>query len=89
LQAADYSAATQYLKAVAAVGNTEPAAVIRQLRGTILDDMYVKNGRIRADGTMMHDIYLLRVKAPDQSAGAWDVYDLIATVPGDEAFPVA
>ena len=89
LHAADYSAATQYLKAVAAVGDTEPEAVIRYLRGAPLNDMYVKNGRIREDGTMLHDMYLLRVKSPEQSKEAWDFYDLISTVTGDQAFSLA
>jgi branched-chain amino acid transport system substrate-binding protein len=89
LQAADYSAATQYLQAVAAVGSTEPQAVIKQLRRATLNDMYVKNGRIREDGTMLHDMYLLRVKTPEQSKGEWDVYEVIATVSGEEAFPHA
>lgn len=88
LQAADYSAATQYLRSVAAVGSTEPDAVLAHLRSATLDDVYVRNGRIRADGTMLHDMHLLRVKAPEQSSGPWDVYDLVATVPGAEAFPM-
>ncbi len=87
LQAADYSAALQYLKAVAAVGSTDPDAVIRHLRSVTLSDMYVKEGRIRADGTMLHDVHLLRVKSRDASKGEWDVYDLVATVSGEEAFP--
>ena len=89
LQAADYSAALQYLKAVAAVGNPDPEAVVRWLRSTTLNDMYVRNGRVRDDGTMIHDMYLLAVKSPEQSATAWDYYDLVATVPGEEAFPAA
>ncbi len=87
LHAADYSAATQYLRAVAATGGTDADAVIGHLRGATLNDMYVKNGRVRADGTMLHDMYLLRVKAPARSTAPWDVYDLVATVPGEEAFP--
>jgi branched-chain amino acid transport system substrate-binding protein len=87
LHARDYSAVMQYLRAVAAVGNTDPEAVIQHLRSATLNDMYVKNGRIRKDGTMLHDMYLLKVKAPEQSCGAWDFYDLVATVAGDEAFP--
>ena len=50
--------------------------------------MYVTNGHIRADGTMLHDMHLLRVKTPALSSGPWDVYDLIATVPGAKAFPM-
>ena len=87
LQAADYSAATQYLRAVAAIGTTDAGAVIGHLRDATLNDMYVKNGRIRADGTMLHDMHLLSVKTPARSTSAWDVYDLIATVPGEEALP--
>jgi branched-chain amino acid transport system substrate-binding protein len=89
LQAADYSAALQYLRAAAAVGNTEPESVIRYLRGATLDDMYVTGGHIREDGMMLHDLYLLRVKKPEQSTGAWDFYEAVATVPGEEAFPVS
>jgi branched-chain amino acid transport system substrate-binding protein len=88
LQAADYSAALQFLKAVAAVGGTDPEAVIRHLRSTTLNDMYVRNGRIREDGTMLHDMYLLRVKSARESNGDWDFYHLVATVPGSEAFPL-
>jgi branched-chain amino acid transport system substrate-binding protein len=88
LQAADYSAATQFLKAAAAVGGTDPEAVMRHLRSVPLNDMYVRNGRIRDDGTMLHEIYLLRVKAPAASSGEWDVYDLVATASGEEAFPL-
>ncbi len=87
LQAADYSATLQYLKAVESAGSTEPDAVIARLRSTTLNDMFVKGGRIREDGTMLHDMYLLRVKAPEQSKQDWDFYDLVATVSGEEAFP--
>ena len=88
LQAADYSAVFQYLKAVAAVGSTDPTSVIRHLRSSTLNDMYVKNGSIREDGTLLHDMYLLRVKPPGASRVDWDYYDLVATVPGGEAFPL-
>ncbi|TCV58087.1 substrate-binding family protein [Neorhizobium sp. R1-B] len=79
LQAADYSATLQYLKAVEDVGSTEPAALIGRLRSTSLNDMYVKNGRIREDGTMVHDMYLLRVKKPQESQRDWDFYEPVAT----------
>ena len=88
LHAADYSAATQYLKAVAAVGSTEPGAIISYLRSATLNDMYVKNGRVRDDGTMLHDMYLLQVKTPEQSSGEWDVYTPVAKLSGEEAFPL-
>lgn len=87
LQAADHSAATQYLRAVAATGAVDAGPVIRHLRGATLSDMYVRNGRIRSDGTMLHDIHLLRAKKPAAATSPWDVYDHVATVPGAEAFP--
>ncbi|MFD0782402.1 ABC transporter substrate-binding protein [Micromonospora azadirachtae] len=89
LHAADYSAATQYLKAVTEVGGTDPQAVTAQLRSTTLQDMYVRGGTIREDGTMLHDIHLLRVKDPATTREPWDYYDLVATVPGDDAFPIS
>ena len=70
LQAADYSATLQYLRAVAATGSTAPDRVLAHLRGHVLDDMYVRAGRLRNDGTMLHDMYLLRVKAPGESREA-------------------
>lgn len=87
LQAADYSAATQFLKAVAAVGDAEPQAIIRYLHSATFDDMYVQGGRLRDDGVMLHDIHVLRVKAPEASSEPWDFYEPIANVSGEEAFP--
>jgi branched-chain amino acid transport system substrate-binding protein len=86
LQAADYSAALQYLKAVAAVGGTDSQHVLTYLKSATFNDMYVSNGKLREDGTMIHDMYLLRVKAATQSSGEWDVYEHIDTVPGEDAF---
>ena len=87
LQAADYSAATQFLRAVAASGDVTADSVIAWLRHSTLNDMYVRNGRVRPDGTMLHDMYLLQVKAPKSAQDSWDVYELIDTVSGEEAFP--
>lgn len=87
LQAADYSAALQYLKAVATTGSTEPGAVLGHLRRTGLNDAYMVNGRLRDDGVMLHDMHLLRVKPPGHSSEEWDYYDLVGTLTGNEAFP--
>ena len=87
LQAADYSAALQYLKAADAVGSAAPNAVLRHLRAASLDDMYVTSGRIREDGTMLHDMYLLQAKSPAESQSAWDLCNLVDTVSGSDAFP--
>jgi len=85
LQAADYSAITNYLKAVQAVGTTDPDKVMAQLKKAGINDFYAK-GYIRADGSMIHDMYLMQVKTPAESKEPWDYYKVIATVPGDDAY---
>ena len=86
LQAADYSATTNYLKAVQAVGTTDPDKVMAQLRKTKIDDFYTKGGYVRADGSMIHDMYLMQVKTPAESKKPWDYFKVVATIPGDQAF---
>jgi branched-chain amino acid transport system substrate-binding protein len=78
--------AEAYLKAVKAAGTTDAAAVMKQMKDTPVNDMFAKNGKIREDGRMIHDMYLFEVKKPSESKGRWDDYKLIATVPGDQAF---
>jgi len=89
LQAADYSAATNYLKAVQTAGTTDADKVMATLKGMKIDDFYHK-GQIRADGRMIHDMYLFEVKSAKESTTPWDYYKLVSKVPGDQAFtPVA
>ena len=57
-----------------------------QMKKTPVNDFFAKNGRIRDDGRMVHDMYLFQVKKPSESTQPWDYYKLIATIPGDEAF---
>jgi branched-chain amino acid transport system substrate-binding protein len=85
-QAGVYSSVLHYLKAVKAAGTTDSAAVMKIMRETPINDMFAKNGRIREDGRMVHDMYLFEVKKPSESKGRWDDYKLIATIPGNEAF---
>src|SRR3546814_11745788 len=84
-QAGDYSATLTYLKAVQAAGTTEADAVMKQLKTLKIDDMFAK-GYVRADGTMVHDMYLMQVKTPAESKKPWDYYKTHATIPGDEPF---
>ncbi|HTZ78566.1 MAG TPA: ABC transporter substrate-binding protein [Stellaceae bacterium] len=86
IQAGVYSEVTQYLTAIKASGTDEAKAVVARMRATQINDFFAKNGHIRADGRMVHDMYLMQVKAPAESKGEWDLYKLIATVPGDEAY---
>ncbi len=85
LQAADYSATTNYLKAVQAAGTTDADAVMARLKSTPIDDFYGK-GTVRPDGRFAHDMYLMQVKAPAQSKERWDYLKLVRQLPGDEVF---
>src|SRR6201994_3190452 len=85
-QAGVYSSVSHYLKAVKAAGTTDAAAVIKVMKETPINDMFAKNGKIREDGRMVHDMYLFEVKKPSESKGRWDDYKLLATIPGNEAF---
>jgi branched-chain amino acid transport system substrate-binding protein len=86
LQAADYSAATNYLKAVQKVGTTDSDKVMAELKSMKYNDFYQKNGTVRADGRMLHDMYLFQVKSAKDSTTPWDYYKLVAKVPGEQAF---
>jgi branched-chain amino acid transport system substrate-binding protein len=85
-QAGVYSSVLHYLQAVKAAGTTDAAPVMKIMKETPINDMFAKNGRIREDGRMVHDMYLFEVKKPSESKGRWDDYKLLATVPGNEAF---
>jgi branched-chain amino acid transport system substrate-binding protein len=85
-QAGVYSATTHYLKAVQAVGTDATDAVIAKMKETPVDDFFARNGKVRADGRMVHDMYLFEVKKPSESKGPFDLYKLVSTVPGDQAF---
>jgi branched-chain amino acid transport system substrate-binding protein len=86
VQAGAYSAVMNYLKAVQTVKTDEAGAVMKQLKSAPINDMFARNGHIRADGRMVHDLYLVQVKAPADVKDKWDYYNVKETVPGDEAF---
>ncbi|MET0319537.1 MAG: ABC transporter substrate-binding protein [Duganella sp.] len=86
LQAADYSAAAQYLKAVKAAGTDDADKVMAWLKANKVNDMFAKNGVIRPDGRMVHDMYLMEVKKPSEAKYPWDYYKVVATIPGDQAY---
>jgi branched-chain amino acid transport system substrate-binding protein len=85
-QAGIYSATTHYLKAIEAAGTDETQAVMEKMRSTPINDFFAKNGKIRDDGRMVHDMYLYEVKKPAESKGPWDYYKLVATIPAEMAF---
>jgi len=86
LQAADYSAALQYLQAVKAAGTDDSDKVMAQLRKTKFNDVFQKNGYLRADGRVVHDMYLYQVKTPAESKYPWDYYKLVQTIPAEQAW---
>ena len=86
IQAGLYSATMHYLKAIDAIKSDEAPKVMEQMRKTPVNDFFARNGKIRIDGRMVHDMYLFEVKKPSESKGRWDDYKLLATVPGNESF---
>jgi branched-chain amino acid transport system substrate-binding protein len=89
IQAGTYSATLQYLKAVKAAGSKDSDAVAKKLKELPVDDMFAQGGKVLANGRMVHDLYLFEVKKPSESKKPWDYYKMLATVPGDKAFPAA
>lgn len=85
-QAGTYSAVTHYLQAVQAAGTDETSAVMAKMKEMPINDFYATNGRIRADGRMVHDMYLYEVKKPSEAKYPWDYYKPVATIPGEKAF---
>lgn len=86
LQAGIYSAVTTYLKAVKTLGTDDATAVLAYLRTIEINDVFAKKGRIREDGRMVYDMYLLEAKKPSESTGPWDLLHVRDTIPGDRAY---
>ena len=86
LQAGYYSATMTYLRAVQNAGTTDGDKVMLELRKTKINDMFTKGGYIRADGVMIHDMYVMQVKSPQESKYPWDYYKVVKVMTGEEAF---
>jgi branched-chain amino acid transport system substrate-binding protein len=86
VQAGDYSAVMHYLKAVQAAGTDDTATVMKKMKETPVNDFFAKDGKIRVDGRMVHDMYLVQVKKPEESKYPWDYYHIRQTIPGDQAY---
>ncbi|KJC48571.1 ABC transporter permease [Bradyrhizobium sp. LTSP849] len=85
-QAGVYSSIRHYLKAIQAAGTDEAKAVAAKMRELPVDDFFAKGGKVREDGRMVHDMLLVQVKKPSESKQPWDYYNVVATVPGEQAF---
>jgi branched-chain amino acid transport system substrate-binding protein len=89
-QAAVYSGAMHYLRAVKAAGTDDGPAVAAKMKELPVEDFYTHGAKVRADGRVMRDHYLFQVKSPDESKAPWDYFKLLATIPGAQAVrPVA
>ena len=86
VQAGQYSSVLHYLRAVKAAGTDEAGKVMTQMKKMPINDFFAKNGQIREDGRMIHDMYLVQVKKPEESKYPWDYYHVRQTIPAAEAF---
>ncbi len=85
--AGNYSAALQYLESVQAAGTDDADAVVEEMEGKQVDDVFLRNGEIRAeDHRVIHDVYLAKVKAPEEVSEEWDYEEIVTTIPAAEAF---
>jgi branched-chain amino acid transport system substrate-binding protein len=75
-----------YLRAAQAAGTDDGMKVAAKMRELPIKDFFARNGKIRADGRMVHDMYLAQVKKPSESKGPWDYYKILRTIPGDAAY---
>lgn len=85
-QAAYYSATITYLKTVKSLGTTDSDKVMAELKKVKINDMFAKGGYIRADGAMIHEMYVMQVKTPQESKYPWDYYKIVKRMNGEEAF---
>ena len=85
-QAGVYSSVMHYLQAVKDTGTDDPLKVAAKMREKPIEDFFARNGRLREDNLMVHDLMLVQVKSPDESKYPWDYYKILATIPGDQAF---
>jgi branched-chain amino acid transport system substrate-binding protein len=85
-QAGVNSALRHYFKAVAASNSTDTATVLKWMRENPVNDFFAQGGKVREDGRMVHDMYLMRIKKPEESKSKWDLYEYLDTVPGEQAF---
>lgn len=86
IHAGDYSAVGFYLNAVKSAGTDDGTKVMDQMRKSKVNDMFAKGGYVRADGRMVHDMYLMQVKTPAESTEPWDYYKVAAVIKGEDAW---
>jgi branched-chain amino acid transport system substrate-binding protein len=85
-QAGVYSSVMTYLNAVKETGTDEPLKVAAKMREKPVEDFFSRNGKLREDNLMVHDLVLVQVKSPEESKYPWDYYKVLTTISGDDAF---
>ena len=86
VNAGDYSGTLHYLRAVEAAGSDDAAAVLAKMHEMPVNDIFAQNGRVREDNMMVHDMYLVQVKTPEESQYDWDYLNVLETIPAEKAF---
>jgi branched-chain amino acid transport system substrate-binding protein len=87
VQAGVYSSVLHYLEAVAKVGSaTDGTKVVEAMKAASIDDPLFGKTQVREDGRAVHDMYLVEVKKPADSKGAYDYFKVLETIPADKAF---
>ena len=85
-QAGVYSSVIHYLDAIKAAGTDDPLKVAAKMREMPVEDFFARNGKLREDGLMVHDLILVQVKKPQDSKYPWDYYQILTHIPGQQAF---
>ena len=85
-QAGVYSSVMTYLNAIKETGTDEPLKVAAKMREKPIEDFFARNGKLREDNLMVHDLMLVQVKTPQESKYPWDYYKILVKISGEDAF---
>src|ERR1700748_2001428 len=85
-QAGVSSSVTHYLQAIKEAGTDDPLKVAAKMREKPVEDFFARNGKLREDNLMVHDLVLAQVKTPEESKYPWDYYKILAHISGEDAF---
>lgn len=86
VQAGVYAGVRHYLRAVEAAGTDDALKVAQEMKKLPVDDAYNKNVRVREDGRVLHDVYLVQVKSPSEFRYPFDYYKIVQNLPGADVF---
>lgn len=81
-----YSMTMHYLKAIEAAGTDESDAVMKKMKEMKPDDFFSRNATLRSDGRMVHDMYYVEIKKPEERRDNNDIFKVVSVIPGDQAF---